>query len=585
MKHKNRIIILLDMDCFYCQCEEILNPNLKGKPIAILQRSTAITTNYEARSRGMPKIANYAKEWLKKIPDLQLIPSQLREYRNASRNIFNYIKDRVKIVEVASIDECYWDLTDTAIEYIEENMNNINIDINVCNVLGNADFFQYSQEEIEDLCNRIVKNKNFEENVEIDFGLYIGSIILKRVREDLKNDLGYSTTGGVCVNKTLAKLAGGMKKPDNQTIIFSSAIIPYLHKLNVRKVPYIGPAMYERLEENGWNTVADVHKISLDILQNLFPHRGFWLYNLVRGMDDAPVKEKGPPKTIMSAKNARYHTNITDVSLALIPLSQELYHRIMVHFEIYNQLPKKLSLYVSFLGSKMVNHSTLIIVDKETFNFNFIHGLAFDLFFANYSTLKEFKIRSLGIAVGNFETPLQTQKIRNWFSKEDFEAQDQETKREPSIDGVEARFLEKKIALKQTKNDIIPKTDSDVDKNTNNAHTIKKFFEAKNKGIFSNEEFEKKKDDEFDSFIQCENCGEIILEKDLSNHILKFHMENSSTCSIKSNQPTKEEIFVQREKYTKVKKTKSKNSKKLKNFEKKVKKNQKSMFEFIGNDN
>ena len=50
-----RVVIHVDVDCFYAQVEELRNPTLKGKPLAVTQKYLCVTTNYAARARGLPR--------------------------------------------------------------------------------------------------------------------------------------------------------------------------------------------------------------------------------------------------------------------------------------------------------------------------------------------------------------------------------------------------------------------------------------------------------------------------------------------------------------------------------------------------
>ena len=119
----DRIIALVDMDCFYCQVESRLNPELKGKPSAVVQYKAwkgggIIAVNYEARAFGVTRQmrGDDAKE---KCPDIVLVrvpevrgKADLTKYRDAGKEVIQVFLQFGAIVERASIDEAYIDLTE-----------------------------------------------------------------------------------------------------------------------------------------------------------------------------------------------------------------------------------------------------------------------------------------------------------------------------------------------------------------------------------------------------------------------------------------------------------------------------------------
>ena len=109
----NKIIVHIDLNAFFVQCEILQNPKLKGLPVAIgydSRRSVISTSSYEARKRGvfsgMP--VSQAKA---KCRDLILIPVHFSLYQHYSRTFFSFLRNRYPVLEQASVDECYIDMT------------------------------------------------------------------------------------------------------------------------------------------------------------------------------------------------------------------------------------------------------------------------------------------------------------------------------------------------------------------------------------------------------------------------------------------------------------------------------------------
>lgn len=108
------VIVHIDMNCFFASCEVKKNPSLKGKKLIIgglSNRSIVSASSYEARKDGiyttMP--IYMAKE---KCKDGIFLPVDHEYYLKVSDEIFTFLRSKYKIVEVASIDEAYMDLTD-----------------------------------------------------------------------------------------------------------------------------------------------------------------------------------------------------------------------------------------------------------------------------------------------------------------------------------------------------------------------------------------------------------------------------------------------------------------------------------------
>jgi hypothetical protein len=111
-----KIIVHIDLNTFFVQCEVLQNPQLKGKPVAVGHdgpRGVISTSSYEARKlgvfSGMPVAS--AKN---KCKDLILVPCNFSLYSHYSKEFFRFLKNRYPILEQASVDECYIDMTKEA---------------------------------------------------------------------------------------------------------------------------------------------------------------------------------------------------------------------------------------------------------------------------------------------------------------------------------------------------------------------------------------------------------------------------------------------------------------------------------------
>uniref|UniRef100_A0A9L0TJS6 DNA polymerase iota n=1 Tax=Equus caballus TaxID=9796 RepID=A0A9L0TJS6_HORSE len=118
-----RVIVHVDLDCFYAQVEMISNPELKGKPLGVQQKSLMVTCNYEARKLGVKKCMNIrdAKE---KCPQLVLVNGEdLTRYREMSYKVTELLEEFSPVVERLGFDENFVDLTEMVEKRLQQLQN------------------------------------------------------------------------------------------------------------------------------------------------------------------------------------------------------------------------------------------------------------------------------------------------------------------------------------------------------------------------------------------------------------------------------------------------------------------------------
>jgi len=174
----DRVILHIDMDAFFISVEERDDPSLRGKPAAVcgsLSRSVVTSANYEARPFGI-RAGMPIQEAKRRCPPLILVEGDHSKYTETSARIFSIMKDYTPLVEVASIDEAFLDVTQSQLLFKS--------------------------------------------------ALHIAQSIKERIRE--KERLTCSI--GVAPNKLLAKLGSRLQKPDGLVIIEKRAVEGYLYQ-------------------------------------------------------------------------------------------------------------------------------------------------------------------------------------------------------------------------------------------------------------------------------------------------------------------------------------------------------------------
>ncbi|XP_075213948.1 DNA polymerase eta [Lycorma delicatula] len=318
----NRIVALVDMDCFYCQVEAKLNSDLQGKPMAVVQYNAwkgggIIAVNYEARDRGVSRYmrGNEAKD---NCPEIELVrvPSvrgkaDLTKYRDASREVFNVICEFSDCVQRASIDEAYIDLTENVNKRLicDEQVTPTHLPTSFVvgySSQGNnnedertAGIYKWLSEVYDDELNGTQLQR-----------LAIGAVIVEEMRAAIFKRTGFRCSAGIAHNKIMAKLICGLHKPNRQTVLPLSGVSELFSNLPVHKVRNLGGKFgVDVMEKLGCKVMADLSRFSERDLQSYFDEKtGTWLYNIARGIDLEPVTPRLISKSIGCCKQFRGRT-------------------------------------------------------------------------------------------------------------------------------------------------------------------------------------------------------------------------------------------------------------------------------------
>ncbi|KAK2502371.1 hypothetical protein MC885_006457 [Smutsia gigantea] len=267
-----RVIVHVDLDCFYAQVEMISNPELKGKPLGVQQKYLVVTCNYEARKLGVKKLMNVgdAKE---KCPQLVLVNGEdLTRYREMSYKVTELLKEFSPVVERLGFDENFVDLT----ELVEKRLQ------------------QLQSAELSALTVSAINLHDI-----LHLRLLVGSQIAAEMREAMYSQLGLTGCAGVASNKLLAKLVSGVFKPNQQTVLLPESSQDLIQSLNhVKEIPGIGYKTTKHLEALGISTVHDLQTFSSKKLEKeLGISVAQCLQKLSFGEDNSPVTPSGPPQS------------------------------------------------------------------------------------------------------------------------------------------------------------------------------------------------------------------------------------------------------------------------------------------------
>jgi DNA polymerase-4 len=251
----DRHIAHFDLDSFFVSVELLRNPKLKGKPVLIggsNERGVVASCSYEARKFGIHSaMPMYKARQLCK--DAIIVKGDYEAYSKLSSQVTTIIKDSVPLVEKASIDEFYVDMT------------------------GMDKFF----------------------------GCFKFTEELKRkvIRES-----GLPVSWGLASNKLISKVATNEVKPNGQLEIPFGKEKGFLAPLSVMKLPGIGKETGYKFLKMGVETVKTLSEIPIEMLQNLLGKNGTELWKRANGIDESPVIPYSEQKSISTENTFQQDT-------------------------------------------------------------------------------------------------------------------------------------------------------------------------------------------------------------------------------------------------------------------------------------
>ena len=277
MEGKTRKIIHVDMDAFYASVEQMDNPELLGKPLAVggnQERGVVAAASYEARKFGV-RSAMSGKMAALKCPHLIFVKPRFDRYKEISNQIRDIFYDFTDLVEPLSLDEAFLDVT-------ENKVNNPS-----------------------------------------------ATLIALEIRKRIKEEVGLNASAGISYNKFLAKTASDINKPNGQAVILPKDAEGFLEKLPIEKFFGIGKVTAEKMKELGIHNGFDLKQYSLQFLTKRFGKSGLHFFNIVRGIHLSEVQPNRLRKSL-SAENT-FETDLAKEEqwiLALEEIFQELKRRI-----------------------------------------------------------------------------------------------------------------------------------------------------------------------------------------------------------------------------------------------------------------
>jgi DNA polymerase-4 len=275
MLEPKRYIAHLDLDCFYVSVERIKDRSLIGKPVAVggtpTGRGVVTSASYEARAFGV-RSAMPAGKALRLCPHLIIVRGRFGDYTDYSNRLYRRVMELAPVVERASIDEMYLDLTG-------------------CEILYHHDLPGF----------------------------------IKRLQQVVLSEFHLPCTISLAANKVVAKIAAQTVKPAGVIFVPHGTEKEFLAPLPVDAIPGVGQKTNEVLRKKGFLRIADLQAATRERIQKLLGKHGIWIHEVANGLGPDRLTTEHERKSIGNEETFR--TDVGDkaeLEARLFKLTEEV---------------------------------------------------------------------------------------------------------------------------------------------------------------------------------------------------------------------------------------------------------------------
>lgn len=299
-----RTILHCDMNNFYASVECMLNPTLRGHPVAVggdveNRHGIILAKNYEAKKFGI-QTGEALWQAKQKCPKLIIVPPHYEEYLKYSRLAHSIYADYTDLIEPYGMDEVWMDVTGST------------------KAFGN------------------------------------GEVIANTLRERIKYELGLTISVGVSFCKVFAKLGSDMKKPDAVTVIPKDSFRDIIWDLPASDMLGVGRSTEKFLSSYGIHTIGQLANAYPDLMQRKLGKNGMVLLAFANGEDRskvAPQDYEPPMKSIGHGLTTMQDLeNNAEVWNIMLALTQDIGHKLRV----YNKNASGVAIYIRYIVDKQI---------------------------------------------------------------------------------------------------------------------------------------------------------------------------------------------------------------------------------------
>jgi len=338
-----RNIVHVDMDSFFVSVARLTDSTLDGLPVLVggtSDRGVVTSCSYEARKFGVHS-AMPMKLARQLCPEARLVQGDYDAYARYSKMVTDIIAERAPVVEKASIDEHYLDLT----------------------------------------------------GMDKHFGCWKW---MQELRQHIIKESGLPISFGLSVNKTVSKIATGQAKPNGEKHVFHGTEKMFLAPLSIRKIPMIGSKTFTLLRNMGISKIETLQKMDIDVMARVMGLNGVSIWKKANGLDDTPVVPYSEKKSI--SKEHTFDKDTIDMELLkkhIVSMVDELAFELRREQKLSSCLTIKIrySNFETYTKQLKINHTASDKVLSEQ---------ALALFHKLYS--KRMLIRLIGVKLSDLVT-------------------------------------------------------------------------------------------------------------------------------------------------------------------------------------
>ncbi|HIQ38356.1 MAG TPA: DNA polymerase IV [Desulfocapsa sulfexigens] len=348
---EQRYILHIDMDAFFASVEQMDNPKLGGRPLIVggnpEGRGVVAACSYEARKFGIHSAMSAAKA-IQHCPHALFVRPRMDRYKEVSMQIMEIFRSCSPVIEPLSVDEAFLDITK-------------------------------NHETIKEAANTA-----------------------EHIRSRVFHEVGLTCSAGVSYNKFLAKVASDINKPDGLTVITTEQAPEFLASLPIGRFYGVGKVTEKKMHTLGIRIGHDLLRFEKVELIRFFGKAGAFFYDIVRGVDNRPVKPGRGRKSI--GTETTFQTDILDLD-QIIEVTQNLARKVAHSLQKKDSCGTTLTLKVRYHDfstvTRSITLSTPFSTPEEIMQYmpQLLHA----------TDAGKIKIRLLGITVSNLSN--QSEKI------------------------------------------------------------------------------------------------------------------------------------------------------------------------------
>lgn len=382
-----RRILHVDMDAFFTSVEQRDFPEYAGRPVVVgadpkggTGRGVVSAASYEARRFGIHSAMPISRAY-HLCPDAVFLVPRMRRYSEISREIMTIFGKFSPIIEQISVDEAFLDCTG-------------------CESLFGDD-----------------------------------STLAQKIKSRVKEQTGLCASIGVASNKSVAKIASDLQKPDGLTVCPAGHEKEFLAPLSVSRLWGAGPKACAYLNSLGFKLIGDIARVTPETMQQILGANGRYLWELASGIDSRDVSNETSYKSVSEEYTFEHDTSdIASIEHVLLDMSDHLARRLR------RMQSKGRTVRIKIRVEGFETYTRSYTVEKPVDDIYRIKDVAYMLF-RNFE-LDGRLIRLIGLAVGNLVDAASELELQlNLFSEQEKEVQNSKRiEAEKVLDQLRTRF-------------------------------------------------------------------------------------------------------------------------------------------------